>query len=225
MLSKIFNTSTEFMFWLSSSYFTVIDCQDIAESDRYGVFFRRQLHNSYAVYWIFKALSRHKSVGCKKRYGLFYTVQACKFVTARFCYRANWTRVGTRTTVLTQTSVCYTRSFISLQIRFLLVWAFVVTVFHSNLSFLVFEGCSKYGKSLEFASHRRVNLRFSAFKFSIMLKSTMYQFEPDPQSTVDAKGSDTPLLTVSVLAVILRLFYRCRLIFLTKMPSYVSYIR
>ena len=72
---------------------------------------------TYAVYWIFKALSRHKSFSCKRRYGkycLFYIVQACKFVTARFCYRANWTRVGTRITVLIQTSVCYTRSFTQL---------------------------------------------------------------------------------------------------------------
>ena len=49
----------------------------------------------------------------------------------------------------------------------------------------------------------------------------MYQFEPNPQSTVDAKGSDT--LAVSILAVISRLFHRPRLIFLTKMPPYVSY--
>ena len=52
----------------------------------------------------------------------------------------------------------------------------------------------------------------------------MYQFDPNPQSTVDAMGSDTPLLAVSILAVILRLFYRSRLIFLAKMPSYVSYM-
>ena len=72
-------------------------------SGKYGVFFRRQLQNYYAVYWIFKALSRHKSYGCKIRYGeycLFYTVQACKFVLARFCYRVNWARVDTRITVI-----------------------------------------------------------------------------------------------------------------------------
>ena len=97
MLSNIFNASTDFIFWLWSSHLTAFDCPDLAESGSYGVFFMRQLHNNYAVYWIFKALSRHKSFGCKRRYGiycLFYIVQACKFVTARFCYRANWTRVG-----------------------------------------------------------------------------------------------------------------------------------
>ena len=117
MLSNIFNASTEFMFWLSSSYPTTLECPDLAESGRCGVFFRRQLQNNYAVYWVVKALSRHKSFGCKRRYGkycLFYTVHACKFVTAIFCYRANWTRVGTRITVLIQTSACYTRSFTQL---------------------------------------------------------------------------------------------------------------
>ena len=51
----------------------------------------------------------------------------------------------------------------------------------------------------------------------------MYQFEPNPQSTVDARGLNAPLLAVSILAVIFRLFHRSRLIFLTKMPSFVSY--
>ena len=91
--------------------------QALAELDRYEVFFRRQLHNNYVAYWIFKALSRHKSFGCKRsygKYGLFYTVQACKFVTARFCYRANWTHVDTRIIVLIQTSVCDTMSFTQL---------------------------------------------------------------------------------------------------------------
>ena len=55
-----------------------------------------------------------------------------------------------------------------------------------------------------------------------MLKSTMYQFEPDPHSTIDARGSGTALLVSFILAVILRLNYRSRIIFLTKMPSYVS---
>ena len=117
MLSKIVNASIEFICWLSISHLTAFCCPDLAVSGRYWVFFRRQLHNNYAVYWIFKALSRHKSVGCKRRYGkycLFYTVQACKFVTARFRYRANWTRVGKKTTVLIQTSVCYIRSFTQL---------------------------------------------------------------------------------------------------------------
>ena len=74
MLLKIFNASTEFMFWLSISHLTAFDCVDLAESGGYGVVFRRQ------------------SVGCKRRYGkycLFYTVQECKLVTAKFCYRAN----------------------------------------------------------------------------------------------------------------------------------------
>ena len=96
MLSNIFNASTETILWLSSSHLTALDCPDFAESGSNGIFFRRQLHNNFAVYWIFNALSRYKSFGCKRRYGkycLFYTVQACKFVTARFCYRANWTRV------------------------------------------------------------------------------------------------------------------------------------
>ena len=117
MLSNIFNSSTNLIIWLSSSLLTAFDCPDLAESGSYGVFFRRQLHNNYAVYCIFKVLSGHKSFDCKRRYGtycLFYIVQACKFVTARFCYRANWTRVGTRITVLIQTSVCYTRSFTQL---------------------------------------------------------------------------------------------------------------
>ena len=76
------------------------------------IFFRRQWHNNYAVYWLFKALSRHKSFDWKRRYCeycLLYTAQACKFVAARFCYRANWSRVGTRITFLIQTSVCYTK--------------------------------------------------------------------------------------------------------------------
>ena len=76
---------------------------DLAESGRHGVYYRRQLHNNYAMYWIFKALSIHKSVGFKRRYGKycpFYAVQACNFVTVIFCNRANWTRVGTRITVL-----------------------------------------------------------------------------------------------------------------------------
>ena len=116
-LSNIFNASTDLMYWLSRSHLTAFDCPDLAVSGSYWVFFRRQLHNNYAVYWIFKALSRHTSFSCKQRYGkycLFYIVQACKFVTARFCYRANWTRVGTRIIVLIQTSVCYTRSFTQL---------------------------------------------------------------------------------------------------------------
>ena len=49
----------------------------------------------------------------------------------------------------------------------------------------------------------------------------MYQFGTNPQSTVDARESDTPLLAVSIQEVILRLCYRSRLIFLIKMPSYV----
>ena len=49
----------------------------------------------------------------------------------------------------------------------------------------------------------------------------MHQFEPNPKSTVDARESDTTFL--ATLAVILRLFHRPRLIFLTKMLSYVSY--
>ena len=48
----------------------------------------------------------------------------------------------------------------------------------------------------------------------------MYQLEPNPQLTIDAMGSDT----VSILAVILRLFHRSWLIFLTEMPSDVSYM-
>ena len=113
MLSKIVNASTKFICWLSISNLTAFDCPTLAESGRFLVFFRHQLHNNYAACWTFKALSRHKSVGCKRRYGkyyLFYTEQACTLVTARFRYRANWTRVGTRTTVLIQTSVCYTKS-------------------------------------------------------------------------------------------------------------------
>ena len=113
MLSKIFNASTEFMFWLSISHLNAFDCADLAESGGYGVVFRRQWHNNYGVCWIFKALSRLKPVGCKRRYDkycLFYTAQACKLVTARFCYRANWTRVCTRITVLIKTSYCYTSS-------------------------------------------------------------------------------------------------------------------
>ena len=50
MLSKIFNASTEFMFWLSSSHPTAFECPDLAESGSYGVFFRRQLHTNYEVY-------------------------------------------------------------------------------------------------------------------------------------------------------------------------------
>ena len=55
----------------------------------------------------------------------------------------------------------------------------------------------------------------------------MYLIEPIHnwhKSTIDARGSDTPLLAASILAVILRLFNRFLLIFLTKMPSYVSNI-
>ena len=113
MLSKIFNASTELMFWLSISLLIAFDCANLAVSVGYGVVFRCQWHNNYGVYWIFKALSRIKSVGCKRRYGkycLLHTVQACKLVTARFCYRANWTRVCMRITVLIKTSFCYTRS-------------------------------------------------------------------------------------------------------------------
>ena len=69
MLPKIFNASTEFMFWLSGSYLIAFDCPDLAESDREGVFFSRQLQNNNVVFWIFKALSRHKSFSCKERYG------------------------------------------------------------------------------------------------------------------------------------------------------------
>ena len=136
MFSNIFNASTEFIFWLSSSHLAAFDCTDLAESGSYGVFFKRKLHNNYAVYWIFKALSRQKSFGCKRRYGkycLFYTVQACKFVTARFFYRLNWTRVGTRITVLIQTSVCYTRSFTQLKNHF--CWC------EHSLSLYIILGC------------------------------------------------------------------------------------
>ena len=42
----------------------------------------------------------------------------------------------------------------------------------------MFLGCSKYGKSLEFASTRRVDPRCSVFEFSITVKITIYQFEP-----------------------------------------------
>ena len=52
----------------------------------------------------------------------------------------------------------------------------------------------------------------------------MHQFEHNPQSAVDARESDTPFLAAPILAVILRLFHRSRLIFLTKMLSYVSYM-
>ena len=33
----------------------------------------------------------------------------------------------------------------------------------------------------------------------------MYQFEPNPQSTADARGSNTPLLAVSILAIIIEI--------------------
>ena len=93
----------------------------------------------------------------------------------------------------------------------------------SSSEYLLLESeCSKYGKSLEFASKRRVNPRFCIFEFFIMLKCTMYQFEPNPQSTIDARGSDTPLLASYILVVLLRLFYRSELIFLAKMHSCVS---
>ena len=49
------------MFLVSSLYLTTFECTTLAETARFGVFFRRQLHDNYAVYWIFKALSRHKS--------------------------------------------------------------------------------------------------------------------------------------------------------------------
>ena len=35
MLLNIFNASTEFMFWFSSSHPTAFDCQDLAESGSY----------------------------------------------------------------------------------------------------------------------------------------------------------------------------------------------
>ena len=52
----------------------------------------------------------------------------------------------------------------------------------------------------------------------------MYQFAPNPQSTcaIDCRGSDTPLLATFILAVTLRLCHHSRLIFPTKMFSYVS---
>ena len=116
MLSKLANASTEFMRWLSISHLTAFDCSYLAESGRIG--FSSGVNYITIMRCIeFSKLSRHKSVGCKRRYGkycVFYTVHACKFVTARFRHRANWTRVGTRTTVLIQTSVCYTRSFTQL---------------------------------------------------------------------------------------------------------------
>ena len=58
MRSKFFHTSTEFMLWLSSSYFTGFNFLGLAESGRYGVYYRRQLHNNCTMYWIFIALSR-----------------------------------------------------------------------------------------------------------------------------------------------------------------------
>ena len=38
------------------------DFLDFADSGRYGIYYRRQFHTDFAVYLIFKALSRHKSV-------------------------------------------------------------------------------------------------------------------------------------------------------------------
>ena len=143
MLSKIFNASTEFMFWLSSSYLSAFDCADLAESGRYGVFFRRQLQDNYSGYRIFKAISRHKSFGCKRRYGkyrLFYTVQACKFVTARFCFWANWTRVVTRIPSKYRLQSAVQGLLLSLQKQLLLLWTFVVTVLILSCLFLCSRG-------------------------------------------------------------------------------------
>ena len=50
MLSKIFNASTEFMFWLSSLHLIGFDFTDLAESGRYVVFFWRQLNSNLAVH-------------------------------------------------------------------------------------------------------------------------------------------------------------------------------
>ena len=64
---------------------------------------------------------------------------------------------------------------------------------------------------LEFAFNHQINPRVRVFEFSIALKSTMYQFEPNPESniiqflTVDARVSDTPLLAVSKPAAIFEL--------------------
>ena len=151
MLSKIFNASTEVMFWLSSLHLTALIVR--TSLSRAGIEFSSGVNyiTYYAVHWIFKALSRHKSVGCKRRYGkyrLFYTVQACKFVTAIFCYRFKQSKdytpnshVGTRITVLIQTSVYYTRSFTQLtKPPFLLVWAFVVTYLILSCLFLCSRG-------------------------------------------------------------------------------------
>ena len=91
MRSKIFHASVEFMLWLSSSHLTEFDFLDLAESVRYGVYKRRQLHNRYAVYWNFISPDINPSVSYKRRYGNycpFYTIQAWKFVTARFCYKS-----------------------------------------------------------------------------------------------------------------------------------------
>ena len=80
MQLKIFNASAEFKL-------TGFDFVDLAESGRYGVYYRRQLHNNYPVYRILSALFRHKFVGCKSRYSEycpFYTVQVCKFVASKY---------------------------------------------------------------------------------------------------------------------------------------------
>ena len=42
MLSKIFNASTELMFWLSISHLIAFNCANLAVSAGYGVVFRRQ---------------------------------------------------------------------------------------------------------------------------------------------------------------------------------------
>ena len=72
MLSKIFHASYELIFWLSSSHLVAFDFPELTESFSYEVFFRRQLNNNYAMYLIFKALFRHKSSGCKSRYGKYF---------------------------------------------------------------------------------------------------------------------------------------------------------
>ena len=100
------------------------------------------------------------------------------------------------------------------------MWVFAVTVYNSKWSLFVFYGCSKYSKSLDFASNPPFIPRFIVFEFSIMLKAQCINWAKS-NTYNRCQGSDTPLLTAFILVVILRLFYRSWLIFLTKMPSYV----
>ena len=66
MRSKFFHVSIEFMLCFSSSHLTRFDFLHLPDSGRHGAYYRRQLHNNYVVYLIFKALIRHHSVGCKE---------------------------------------------------------------------------------------------------------------------------------------------------------------